>query len=140
MNKRSQIPRFLQVGAIGFAIDAGGLWLGVYVFDWPPLWARAFSFALTIAVTFVLNARYTFKASIRESNKRRYVAIQGFGAAINFLSYTVLITAVAWHLWPMVALTISAALASTHNFFMMRRFVFVAATSGIDPAAHRSTP
>ena len=126
-----QVPRFLQVGSIGFLIDAGVLGVLVYGLGLPPVPARGVSFAATIVVTFVLNARYTFSASIRASNKGRYVAIQLVGAGINFVSYTLLVGLGPMRDWPIAALVVGSALSSAHNFYMMRRFVFVAA---VEPA------
>lgn len=126
-----QVPRFLQVGAIGFLIDAGVLGVLVYGLGLPPVPARGVSFAATIVVTFVLNARYTFSASIRASNKGRYVAIQLVGAGINFVSYTLLVGLGPMRDWPIAALVVGSALSSAHNFYMMRRFVFVAT---VEPA------
>ena len=80
--------RFLNVGAIGFAIDAGMLWFLVYVLDMGAIPARVLSFVVTISVTFVLNARYTFGVSVRGSSKSRYIAVQLMGAALNFVSST----------------------------------------------------
>ena len=116
--------RFLNVGAIGFAIDAGMLWFLVYVLDVGAIPARGLSFLVTICVTFVLNAKYTFGVSVRGSSKTRYVAVQLMGAAINFASYTVLVLTGPLAGRPLFALVIGSALASTHNFLMMRRFVF----------------
>ena len=117
------LVRFLQVGGVAFALDAGLLWLLVYGAGVPPIPARVFSFMVTIAVSFVLNARYTFAASIKESSKSRYVLIQCAGAAINFAVYSGLV--LAGVLGPLWALVVGSFLGSTHNFLMMRRFVFV---------------
>lgn len=116
--------RFLNVGAIGFAIDAGVLWFLVYVLDVGAIPARCLSFVLTIAVTFVLNARYTFGVSVRASSKSRYIAVQLSGAAINFITYTVLVLTGPLAGRPLLSLVVGSALASTHNFLMLRRFVF----------------
>ncbi len=116
------LSRFLQVGALGFAIDAGLLWLLVYPLDMPPILSRGISFVVTIAITFVLNARYTFSARVRESSKSRYVLIQLVGAGLNFFTYSLLVLNAL--LGPLWSLVVGSALASAHNFFMMRRFVF----------------
>ncbi len=116
--------RFLNVGAIGFAIDAGVLWFLVYVLEMGAIPARALSFVITITVTFVLNARYTFGVSVRGSSKSRYVAVQLLGAAINFTSYTLLVLHGPLAGRPLLSLIVGSALASTHNFLMMRHFVF----------------
>jgi len=117
-----QLARFLQVGAIGFAIDATVLWALVYPFAMPPISSRVISFLATISVTFVLNARYTFSVPIRESSKTRYAVIQIVGAGINFLAYSVLVLG-GW-LGPLWSLVVGSALSSLHNFLMIRAFVF----------------
>ena len=121
------LSRFLQVGALGFALDAGLLWLLVYPLDMPPILSRAISFLATIALTFVLNARYTFSVPVRESSKTRYVIIQSMGAGLNFFTYSLFVLN-AW-LGPLWSLVVGSALASAHNFFMMRHFVFNPATN-----------
>ena len=118
------LSRFLQVGAVGFAIDAGILWLAIYQLDMPPILSRVISFVCTILVTFVLNARYTFLVSVQRASMPRYVVIQCVGAALNFLLYSWLVLYGPLGHRPLVALMIGSAVASTHNFFMMRRFVF----------------
>ena len=116
--------RFLQVGAVGFAVDAGVLWLLVYPLEMSPILARAISFFVTIVVTFVLNANHTFRVPIASASMPRYVAVQSLGAAINFLSYSCLVLYGPFGERPLVALCVGSALASTHNYLMMRRFVF----------------
>ena len=110
------------MGAVGFAVDALVLWALVYQAGWPPIPARVVSFLATIAITFVLNARYTFAVRVRESSKSRYVLIQCIGAGINFLTYSALV--LGGVLGPLWSLAVGAALSSAHNFLMMRRFVF----------------
>jgi len=114
--------RFLQVGGIGFAVDAGLLWLLAYRLGLDPVLARAISFAATMSVTLVLNARHTFRVPLREARKSRYVLIQCMGAGINFVSYSFLVLALSAQ--PLVALIVGSIFASTHNYLMMRRFVF----------------
>ncbi len=118
------LSRFLQVGAIGFAVDAGLLWLLIYQFDMPPVLSRGISFMVTICITFVLNARYTFVVAAKGTRMPKYVAVQLAGATINFLVYTWLVLAGPLQQRPLVALVVGSALASIHNFLMMRRFVF----------------
>ncbi len=117
-----QLNRFLQVGAVGFAIDAGLLWLTVYILNVPPIMGRAISFVVTIAVTFVLNARYTFNVAPKKSRMPRYGIIQSLGALFNFGSYSLLVA--YWQVEPLLALMVGSAVGSTHNFLMMRKFVF----------------
>jgi putative flippase GtrA len=118
------VSRFLHVGAVGFAIDAGLLWLLVYSFGLPPIFSRVISFMATIAVTFVLNARYTFAVEVRHASKTRYTLIQVVGAGLNFSIYSLLVTYGPLRDMPLIALVFGSAVASTHNFLLMRRYVF----------------
>jgi putative flippase GtrA len=119
---RGQLSRFLHVGAVGFGIDAGLLWLMVYVLALPPIMGRGISFLVTILLTFVLNSRYTFNVAPQKSRMPRYGVIQGLGALLNFGSYSWLVA--YWRVEPLLALMVGSAIGSTHNFLMMRRFVF----------------
>ena len=125
--------RFLQVGAIGFAIDAGVLWFLVYQLGIPPVLARAGSFLATIIVTFVLNASYTFNVHLRTASMTRYMTIQFMGAGINFLTYSWLVLYGPLQARPLLSLVVGSALASAHNFVMMRHFVFGAPARSRDP-------
>lgn len=118
----AQLSRFLQVGAVGFLIDAGLLWVLVYGVGVPPVPARVVSFMTTIIVAFVLNARYTFNVAPKTSLMPRYGLIQSLGALLNFGTYTWLVS--TWQFEPILSLSVGAALGSTHNFLMMRAFVF----------------
>ena len=121
--------RFLQVGAVGFAVDAGLLWMLIYALDFSPILARAISFFVTILVTFALNASHTFRVPRQSASMPRYIVIQCLGASLNFLSYSWLVLASPIAGRPLVALAIGSAIASTHNYLMMRRYVFRAPRS-----------
>ena len=122
LNMLTQLSRFLQVGAVGFAVDAAVLWMLVYQMGMPPVLARVFSFLAAITVTFVLNARYTFAVPLRQSSKSRYLLVQCSGGLVNFGSYSALV--LFGLLGPLWALVVGSALSSAHNFVMVRRFVY----------------
>ena len=130
---RRHLTRFLQVGAVGFAIDAGLLWVLIYQLGLPPIMSRGISFVVTISVTFVLNARYTFAVAAKASSMTRYMLVQSLGAAINFASYTWLVLYGPLGQRPLVALCVGSFLATLNNFVLIRQFVFV--TSDTRPAA-----
>lgn len=115
---------------MGFAIDAGLLWLLIYQLDMPPVLSRGISFLATICVTFFLNARYTFLVDAKSASMPRYMVIQVVGAGINFVSYSWFVLEGPLQTRPLVALVIGSALAAVHNFVMMRRYVFGADKSG----------
>jgi putative flippase GtrA len=116
--------RFLQVGAVGFAIDAGLLWFFIYQLGLPPILARGISFLVTISVTFVLNARYTFEVRAKPASMTRYLLVQSLGAVINFASYTWLVLYGPFGQRPLFALCVGSFLATINNFVLIRHFVF----------------
>ena len=87
--------------------------------------SRFVSFLAAVTVTFILNARYTFGASIRDSRFPIYVLVQSLGAAITLGSYTALVLYTSLAQAPVVALIIGSAAATTSNFLLVRRFVYV---------------
>lgn len=131
----AQLSRFLQVGAFGFLIDAGLLWLLVYGLGLPPVPARAVSFITTITVTFLMNARYAFNVAPEKSLIPRYGLIQSLGALLNFGAYTWLVS--AWMVEPILSLSVGAALGSTHNYLMLRAFVFKGTGRSANESRHR---
>lgn len=124
---RHQLARFLAVGAVGFTVDVGLLAFLLYGLDYASsrgalVWCRLASFVAAIAVTFLLNARYTFGASIRHASLTRYVFIQVFGALLNLSTYTFLVLGPLER--PLIALACGSAVATVSNFVLVRRFVY----------------
>ena len=124
-----QLFRYLQVGLAGFIADISVLALLIYGLDFGQtdvglVVSRVISFLAAITVTYILNAGYTFGASVRESNFTGYVLIQSLGAAINLGTYTLLILFGPLHEAPLVALAIGSAFATTSNFLLVRKFVY----------------
>ena len=126
---RTQVFRFLQVGLVGFTIDISVISLLLYgvgldATDEGKIVSRVASFIAAISVAFVLNARYTFGATIRESSFSLYVAIQCLGAAINLGTYSALVLVGPFNELPLAALVVGSACATVSNFLLVRRFVY----------------
>ena len=124
---RHQLARFLVVGAAGFAVDVGLLAALVYGFGYGQqsgglIGSRLVAFAGAIVTTFLLNARYTFGASIRRARLTRYVLIQVLGAALNIGTFTVLVLGPLNR--PLIALALGSAVATVSNFVLVRRYVY----------------
>lgn len=124
---RHQLARFLVVGAAGFAVDVGILAALVYGFGYGQhsgglIGSRLVAFAGAIITTFLLNARYTFGASIRRARLTRYVLIQVLGAALNIGTFTVLVLGPLNR--PLIALALGSAVATVSNFVLVRRYVY----------------
>lgn len=85
----SQFARFCLVGAIGFAIDGGLLWL-VVQHGIHPLPARALSFPVAVAVTWAVNRTWTFEGNCRSRKLHefnRYFFVQLAGLMCNLGLY-----------------------------------------------------
>jgi putative flippase GtrA len=93
---RGRFMRFAVVGATGFFVDAALLsvlisqGLGVYS-------ARLASFPAAVTWTWLLNRLWGFRDDRTHRATRewaRYVAVQTFGALVNFLVYSVLLASI----------------------------------------------
>ena len=123
-----QLWRFLLVGAVGFALDMAVLAFLLYGAGYNEsetqlLLCRLGAFLAAIALTFVLNARYTFGARVRHANVTGYLLIQAVGAGINLGVYALLVLGPLTSL-PLVSMIIGAAAATGSNFLLSRRFVY----------------
>lgn len=124
---RHQLQRFLVVGAAGFAVDMAVLSFLLYELGYVAesgglIGSRVASFFAAIGTTYLLNARYTFRASIRKAKLTRYVLIQLLGAALNIGTYTFLVLGPLAR--PLIAMAIGSAVATVSNFLLVRRFVY----------------
>ena len=120
-----QLTRFLMVGGVSFAVDAGVLGLLVYQADVGHIAARFVSVALAVSVAFVLNAKFTFLVRVADARFMRYVLIQAIGAALNFGVYSTLVLHGPLAGRPLLSLVCGAAAATLNNFFLSRRYVYV---------------
>ncbi len=119
--------RFGVVGAIGFVVDGGLLWLLISL-DISPYVARALSFPVAVVVTWVLNRNWTFVATRHAHPKgqfQRYFAVQVVGALSNYGVYSLIIlgfgVASAIVFWAFVA---GSALGAVLNFCGARYVAF----------------
>lgn len=85
-----EMLRFGAVGAIGFVVDGGLLWVLV-ANDVNPYLARAFSFPIAVIVTWWANRCWTFQSApisrpLHQFN--RYFSVQVIGALSNFTIYS----------------------------------------------------
>ncbi len=87
-------------------------------------------------MTWLLHRRFTFKSAARRrpaGQWARFVAVNGFGAAVNYGVYAVLLLASETFLAaPVLAVAVGSFAAWAFNFFASRRYVFRAAYP--DPA------
>ena len=138
---RREAAGFAAVGAIGFAVDAGLTMLIAHSGWLSPVAARLPATAIAIAVTFLLNRRWTFASQGRWFDEfGRYVGISLGGAAVNYAGYALfLLAAGALDLTTrhaaivFLAVASGSAAAAVFNFLGARYVAFAKRTSG--PAA-----
>ncbi|MCP5367297.1 MAG: GtrA family protein [Hyphomicrobiales bacterium] len=120
--------RYLVVGGVGFAVDAGVLSALVHWGGWDPYTARVVSFLAAVTVTWLLHRSYSFVGLGRFSVRSEYVRFLGtqvVGAASNFLVYSALIFMVPWFgTYPVIPLAFGSAVGLLVNFVLSRLFVF----------------
>lgn len=117
--------RFIVVGATGFLVDMGVLWLLLTFTPLGPLAGRIVAIAFALLSTWQLNRRFTFGAS------KRAVVVEGFrygfiGAITSLVNYGVYagLLLAAPLLSPYVALIAASVAAMLFSFFGYSRYVF----------------
>jgi putative flippase GtrA len=121
--------RFLLVGFLGFLADLGvmsGLIYGLDLIetDTGLIVSRVGAWVVAITITYFLNAKLTFGASIRHSRFMNYVVIQAIGAGINIGSFSALVLIGPLEDKPLVAMVVGNVLALINNFVLVRKFVY----------------
>ncbi len=123
-----QFVRFCAVGAIGFAVDAGLLWLLLESAAMGPYGGRVVSFLAAATVTWVLHRSFTFPQAQRQPRGRQwlhFVAVNGAGALVNYGVYALLIATTALFAQnPVLAVASGSAVALVVNFTANRLWVF----------------
>lgn len=123
----AQVMRFGIVGAVGFAVDGGLLWLLVSL-DFNPYLARALSFPIAVIVTWALNRNWTFRETrdiSRQGQLRRYFGVQTFGTLTNYAIYSAVIGLFgAAGMTIFVAFALGSFIGSFINFFGARKLAF----------------
>jgi putative flippase GtrA len=124
-----QLMRFSMIGAAGFVVDVGVLYLlsrsGIDLYS-----ARAGSFIAAASFTWLGNRLFTFAAAA--SLHRRltgdwflYLGAMTLGAAINYGVYALLITFIAvFHDHPWLAVAAGTGAALLINFTMARNVIY----------------
>lgn len=117
--------RFAIVGATGFLVDAGTLWLLLTFSPLGPLTARVIAIALAMTATWLLNRTFTFGASKRSMVVEgfRYGVIAVITSLVNYGIYAGLLI-MAPLLSPYAALVFASIAAMLFSFFGYSRFVF----------------
>lgn len=126
--------RFLIVGGVGFAIDAGVLTAALHGFTSSVYVARAVSFTTAVVATWLLNRAFVFETDGRGSlaaEYGRYFVTQVAGALTNLGIFVALIEVVPRLAnTPVIPLAVGAILGALVNFAGSSLWVFRTRDSG----------
>ncbi|HEY2256733.1 MAG TPA: GtrA family protein [Variovorax sp.] len=117
---------FAVVGAIGFVVDLGVLYLLAPKLGW--YGARVVSFLSAATATWALNRHYTFSARrsgqsiVREYG--RYLVTMLAGALVNYAVYAMTLHAVDGRLAPALGVALGSCAGLAVNFLTARHLVF----------------
>ena len=116
---------FALAGAVGFAVDVGVLALLLALTSLGPFIARLIAIASAMAVTWLINRRFTFDDSPHSLAKEgaRYGGVGLSSALLNYLVYSGIILALP-RLYPVLAVAASSFIAAAWSDFGYSRFVF----------------
>lgn len=120
-----RILTFGLAGGIGFAVDAGVLFLLLRVTPLGPFSARIIAIALAMTATWLINRSFTFGPSGRSlaDEGSRYGAVGLATALFNYAIYSGLLLALPG-LSPFAALVIASGAAMTASYLGYSRLVF----------------
>jgi len=117
---------FVVVGAIGFGVDLGVLYLLAPYLGW--YGARVVSFLAAATATWMLNRSFTFKerrsgASILREYAHYLLTMVG-GALVNYAAYVLTLHWVGGPLAPALGVAIGSCAGLAVNFLSARHLVF----------------
>ena len=129
-----QFIKFGMVGTVGFVVDASVLYGLLTLLSLDPYIGRLVSFAAAATVTWLLNRHFTFRGSPRSGAAgqwMRFVSVVGFGGAVNYTVYALLIASDLGLLsMPLVGVAAGSLSGWAINFTLSRTLVFNGRRSG----------
>ncbi|MRD49181.1 hypothetical protein GHT07_18040 [Caenimonas koreensis DSM 17982] len=132
----SQVAWYLVVGTLGFLSDALAYWVFAHVFGWPVTPARLAAFAPATLATWAINRRYTFARDDNAASSAlwqymRYLAVQGGGIVVSFITFQSLLVKYPSH--DLLALAAGSIVALGFNFAGSRLLVFTGKAADASP-------
>jgi putative flippase GtrA len=127
MTRYQQFVRFSLVGVAGFAVDAGVLYLALYI-GFGYFAGRAISFILAVLTTWLINRQFTFvnrpDISITTEISRYFIAMS-LGGLVNYLAYSIIIMACRdLPFFPLIGVAVGSIAGLFFNFLSAKMWVF----------------
>jgi putative flippase GtrA len=126
LSARLQFLRFAGVGAAGFLVDAGTLWLAMQA-GAGPLTGRLASYLAAATFTWALNRRLTFRdrSAGLLAQWARFLAVNAVGGGVNYAVYAALVLSGGiFALHPTIAVGAGSIAGLAFNFGFSKRLVF----------------
>lgn len=119
---KREIPRYLLVGGMAVAIDAGGYALFVHTGLLTPSWAKRVSFVMGSVWAFFMNKYYTFEQKeLRLGEPFLFAAVYAAGWLFNSVSHDLVL---AWTGIKTIAFLIATGISTCTNFIGQKWIVF----------------
>jgi putative flippase GtrA len=122
-----QFIRFALVGAGGFLVDAGVLYLALYL-GFGYFTGRAISFICALCATWLFNRYFTFtdRSEIPVATEAaKYFIAMSLGGAANYIAYSLVILEFNHtELLPLIAVAVGSIAGMFFNFFSAKLWVF----------------
>jgi putative flippase GtrA len=123
-----QFIRFAMIGALGFFVDAGVLYLCLHALEFGVYGGRLVSYLAAATTTWYLNRVLTFAgsdASQPSSQWARFVLTNGVGGIVNYGVYSIVVSGFAsTGFVPLLGVAAGSVAGLGFNFTGSRRFVF----------------
>jgi putative flippase GtrA len=121
-----QFLTFAAVGAAGFVVDVGTLWLAMTA-GAGPLGGRGMSYLTAATFTWMCNRTFTFldKSPNLLVQWLRFLAANAVGGAVNYAVYAILVLRIAaFGTHPTLAVGVGSLAGLGVNFMLSKRYVF----------------
>jgi putative flippase GtrA len=123
---------FVCVGTISFILDATVLYILIFDLGWGYYISRVVSFLTAVPFSWLMNRMLTFRDTATDNRRREYtlyLLIQGAGALLNFVLYSVcILLSSTMKDYPVIALGIGSLVAMLFNYKALERFAFTGKT------------
>ncbi len=126
LNLARQLISFGGIGTLGFIIDAA-VFTGANLFLQNLYLSRLVSYLAAASSNWILNRKFTFKASDRSPVQEwgRFLLLQTAGGAVNYGVYALLVTAYPFFAsHPIAAIAVGSVAGMGVNFLTAKFFVF----------------
>ena len=123
-----QFFKFGIVGLLGFIVDTGMLYFGIYALGLTRVPAGIFSFPFAVATTWIGNRVFTFhdaEPTPAAQQLAKFAAVCTIGLVFNRGTYSLLVSTVPFvYAYPVIGLMAGTGAGMLFNFYAFKKHVF----------------